>query len=491
MQSAGTVNVINNSEAGVDAAWDDAELHSAMVRHFSLWTNTPQWKVWLVVATRHVAGYRGIMFDYADAVQRQGCAVFYDAIQGLDATKQRAQLRTYVHELGHCFNLMHSWQKNLATPPAPLGPSGGFGDLSWMNYAQNYQPGGTAGYWSNFPFQFTNSELVHLRHGFYRNVVLGGNAFGAGAAEINPETIADRIEDNSGLRLELRGKETFAFGEPVVVELKLSLLDLRGKDVHGRLHPNDSFVQIAIQQPSGRVVRYRPLIEHCADDEATHRLTSDKAALYDSAYIGYGKDGFYFDQPGVYQLRATFAAPDGSHVVSQTFRLRVRAPHTATDEEVGELLLGHEQGQLFYLLGSDAESLSKGNATFDLLLDKHAKHPLAVYARLVKGVNAGRDFKSFGDSQAVTVRKAQTTESTQHLAAVVEASTAEKGVDNITLNLAMRRLAQAQSKAGDMKKASATLDKMVQVFKQKKLKASVIQQISAEAEVAKAELKQA
>lgn len=495
LQTAGVANVVPVAAAGGDAKWTDAELHAAMVQNFSLWTNLPQWKVYLLVATSHVGGYRGIMFDYTDAYQRQGCAVFHDAVQGADPASQRAQLRTYVHELGHCFNLLHSWQKNLATPPAPLGPNGGLGDLSWMNYTWQFQPpppapGGEAAYWASFPFQFTDAELVHLRHAFYKNIALGANPFGTGAAEVDPDVFAERLEDNSGLRLELRAKPVFGYGEPVVVEIKLATTDLRGRRAHAYLHPNASLVQIAIHQPSGRTVLYRPMIEHCADETRTIALTAEEPAAYTSAYIGYGKEGFYFDQPGAYQLRGVYVAPDGSRVLSPAVTLRVRSPHAAVDEEVGELLMGDEQGRLFYLLGSDAESLRRGNEALDLVLAKYAEHPLAVYPRLVKGINAERDFKRLGTDKVVTVRKANAPESIQHLTAVVGASTADRGVDNITLNMAMRRLAHAHRKAGDVTRASGTMDEMVQVFSQKRVRAGVLRRIAAMAEAEKAALAQ-
>jgi hypothetical protein len=495
MPAAGLSNVVNTSEAGSDAKWDDSELHAAMVNNFSLFADIPQWKVYLIVASSHVGGYRGIMFDYSGTFQRQGCAVFYDAIKGTDAANQRAQLRTYVHELGHCFNLLHSWQKDLANPPAPLGPNGGLGDLSWMNYAWRYQPpppepGGEAAYWANFPFRFTNNEIIHLRHAFYRNITLGGNAFGTGAAEVDPELFADRTEDNSGLNLELRSKDMVAFGEPVVVEIKLSTTDLRGKRVHSYLHPDATMVQIAIRKPSGSTMLYRPLIEHCIDEASTVVLNSEHPATYDSAYIGYGKDGFYFDQPGVYQLRAIYIAPDGSRVVSPTLNLRVRSPYTAADEEVADLFMGDEQGQLLYLLGSDSEALKRGNEAFDLVLDKYPENPLAVYARLVKGINAERDFKQLAVDKVVKVRQADPGESVNLLSSVVDDSTNEEGVDNITLNMAMRRLARAQKKAGDLEEAAATMDQMVEVFEEKQLRPDILQQIAAEAEAEKEALRQ-
>jgi hypothetical protein len=496
LQTAGLTNIVDTSASGTDVRWSDSELHAAMVSNFSLWADVPQWKVYLLVATSYVRDdVRGIMYDQ-QGLQRQGCAAFYDAIQGTDAASQRAQLRTYVHELGHCFNLLHSWQKNLGDPPAPLGPNGGLGDLSWMNYVQNYQPpppapGGEAAYWANFPFQFTDNEITHLRHAFYRNITIGGNAFGVGAAEIDPELVADRTEDNSGLRLELRSKEVFAYGEPVVVEIKLSTTDLRGKRAHSYLHPDDEMVQIAIRKPSGSTVLYRPMIEHCVDEAKTVTLTSEHPAIYDSAYIGYGREGQYFAETGHYQLRAIYIAQDGSRVISPTLTLQVRSPYTATDEEVGELFMGDEQGQLLKLLGSDSEALKQGNEALDLVLDKHAEHPLAVYARLVKGINAQRNFKKLEVDKVVKVREAKPHESVALLSSVVDDSTAEKGVDNITLNLAMRRLARAHKETGDLERAEATINRMVEVFEHKQLKPYIVQQITADAEVEKAELNEA
>jgi hypothetical protein len=399
LQEAGTPNVIPVDAAGSEAAptWSDSELHNAMVNHFSAHADQPQWRVWMLVATTHDQGARGIMFDYSDSFQRQGAAVFYDAIQGTDAATQRAQLRTYVHELGHAFNLLHSWDKGFADPPQPLGPNGGLGDLSWMNYAWKYQPaapapGGESAYWANFPFHFTDNELVHLRHGFMRDVIMGANPFAKGAAEVDPALFEDPLSDNSGLAFELRSKEAFGYGEPVVVELKLSATDLRGRETHGYLHPKDEFVSIAIRQPSGRVVLYRPMLRRCMDEDRSIRLDPGQPAIYDSAYIGFGRDGLYFDQPGQYELRAQYVAADGSRIVSPVLRLRVRTPASAEDERVGELMMGEEQGKLLALLGSDSEDLRRGREALDTVLAEHATHPLAVYAQLAKGINCTRDF---------------------------------------------------------------------------------------------------
>jgi hypothetical protein len=489
---AGMANTVADNANG----WTDGELHDAMEVNFSLWRDVPQWKVWLLVASHYetLAGVRGIMFDATDAHQRQGCAVFYDEIKGADPFNQRAQLRTYVHELGHAFNLLHSWQKDLATPPAPLGDNHGLADLSWMNYPQNYNPGqglpgGMDAYWANFPFQFTDNELIHLRHGFYKNVIMGANAFGIGAADIDPEQFAEPLVDESGLLLELRAKDAFAFGEPVVVELKLGTTDLRGRVTHGFLHPNNDLVSVAIRQPSGRTVVYRPLLRRCVDENLKVRLDAKRPAIYSSAYIGYGRDGHYFQQPGTYLLRAAYIASDGSRVISPLLRLTVRHPVTSTDEQVAELMMGEEQGTLFTLLGSDSPTLKEGNEALQEVIERHGKHPFAAFARMVKGLNAEHEFKRLTpDKDKLAVRQPDLKESIQQLAPVVEASVQGKGVDNITLNMVMRRLACAQAKQGDLEEANTVLDRMVRHFTAKKLNDHVLERVRDQAETTKADL---
>ncbi|MER6995096.1 hypothetical protein [Streptomyces sp. NPDC000410] len=488
VQIAGVPNVVDTTGAGADARWDNAELHNAMVNHFSLWRDAPQWQAWLLVATSHVSDTtRGIMFDFTGAVQRQGCAVFHDKIKGSDPASQRAQLRTYVHELGHAFNLMHSWQKDNAVPPQPLGPNGGLGDLSWMNYAQDFRPpppapGGLAAYWAAFPFQYTESELIHLRHGFYRDVVMGGNRFQVGAAEVDADLFADPVADNSGLALELRSDSTFRFGQPVVVELKLSTTDQRGRTTHGRLDPEEGFVAIAISGPSGETRLYRPPLTRCVEGDADVRLDAERPAIYESFYIGYGKDGLYFQQPGRYQVRAQYIASDGSRVLSQVHHMTVRSPRTEEDESVAELMMGDEQGMLFYLLGSDSQALSSGNAALDEVLDRYADHPLAVYPQLVKGANASRDFKYLSSDKRLTMRPADPDESIRNLNLVVDATLADRGVDNITLGWVMERRARMEARAGDLGRARRTMDDMVDLFRNRTHNPAVLRDIEVQAE---------
>ena len=110
---------------------------------------------------------------------------------------------------------------------------------------------------------------------------------------------------------------------------------------------------------------------------------------------------------------------------------------------------------MLYLLGSDDESLKRGNDAFDEVLDKHGKHPMANYARLVKGVNAGRNFKTITEENKdrLVVRKAQVEESTQLLSAAADS----RVIDPVTTKMTLTNLAEVQTRAGDKTAAKTTL----------------------------------
>ncbi len=465
--------VIDVKEAGANQAWSDSELEAAMAAHFSLFRNEPQWRAWELAAEKHELGpgLLGIMFDYYDEWQRQGCAVFYEGLGGTTADKLRLQLYTYVHELGHCFNLMHSWQKSLATPPQANRPAA----LSMMNYPWLF-PTGQTDFWNRFAFQFDDPEIVHLRHGFRNDVIMGGNNFGIGAALDDPQTFNQPVRENTGLQVELsvsKKNKQFLFGEPITVNVKLTATDVNGKTVHPHLHPSAGLLQIGICDPAGKVKTYRPLIDHCVAGQEI-RLDASNPSVETSVFCGFGKDGFYFDRTGFYQVRAIYTALDASKVFSNILHLRVLHPVTEEDEEVASLFFGKEQGKLLYLLGSDAPHLQRGNDAFDEVLAKHAAHPLAEYVRLIHGINDARHFKILPAGELkVHVRRARHDDSIKLLSAIAE--NADKGrspIDPLTIrDNVLTTLVKVQHDRGDTA-AAAKIEERLKAKKAKVVRAA-------------------
>jgi hypothetical protein len=158
--------------------WTDSELHEAMLKHFTLFKDEPQWKLWLLSANEYVmSNIYGIMIDRKEK-KRRGCAVFQSATGWQSNEERRFRLFIYVHELGHCFNLNHSWDNPQDGSSAEAGR---YATLSWMNLPWRFylseESRGEEAFWEAFNFRFSNSELLHLRHGFRNDVIFGGNPF--------------------------------------------------------------------------------------------------------------------------------------------------------------------------------------------------------------------------------------------------------------------------------------------------------------------------
>jgi hypothetical protein len=454
--------------------WSDAELHASMVNNFSLYQNLPQWAVWLLHAYEHElgAGLYGIMFDQ-QGLQRQGCAVFYRGIGGVTAEQKRLQLYTTVHELGHCFNLLHSWQKSYASPPKPNIP----GSLSWMNYPW-YFPGGPAAFWNAFPFRFDPVEVAHIRHGFRNDVIMGGNPFTVGSSldRDNGAAFEDNVENHSSLYLELETKPTYVLGEPICLETKLKTNSMKSTQVVNCLHADMGFVTIGIRKPGGEIVVYEPVAEKCVEPSFTV-LNGQNPSIYESSYIGFSKDGIVFDQVGNYQLKAIYYHTDGSQIISNTISLRVKNPVTAKDDEVTELLMQEDVGLLMTFKGSDASYLSKGNDALQLLTEKYKDHPMAAYAQYVRGVNAQRTFKTITSEKLITVREPNYKQGEALLTEAIEKSKGAKGLDNISMNQAMQTLAKAYHRQGNKKAAEATVKDIVNYFTKLPIKEHVKEKI--------------
>ncbi len=163
---------------GAENVWTDQELHKAMQTHFKHVTEGPHWKLWMLSANEYViCTVKGIMVLHQGRT-RQGCAVFQSATGWQTPEDKRLRLFIYMHELGHCFNLKHPWDSQPANP----SEKSGFSTLSWMNYPWRYRLSekvyGSEDFWKAFNFEFSDSELMHLRHGFRNDVIFGANSLG-------------------------------------------------------------------------------------------------------------------------------------------------------------------------------------------------------------------------------------------------------------------------------------------------------------------------
>jgi hypothetical protein len=479
-----------------DDEWDDAELYAAMPAE--LRAASPGWNVWKFETTQSNKKtvdqkyyLLGTMFDIADSAQRQGCAVFNRTIAekagGESQIVRRLGLFCGMHELGHCLNLTHPFGTTAQTMLSAV--------LSWMNYPWNYgefeRP--RPDFFPNFPFCFDNSkrkELVHLRHSPLADIIPGGAPFKGSQAALASHASERFLINESGLNLELRAtRPSFALSEPVVVEVNLHLADRNGQpqSVHPQLHPRLGLVRLSIQKPDGEIEDYEPIASYCFEPTQV-LLDHENPALYESAYVGYGRRGFYFDREGIYRLCAEYTATDGSIIVSNTLNVRIRPPASIDDEYIADQYFTSDSGVLFCLVGSDAQSLRNGMNAFQEVSERYPLHPLTIYSRFVSGVNLARNFKSVGDDGKIAVRQADLGTAEKELAIVKAQSETTAGLDNITLNLVARCLANVQQRQQQDQKAAETLRTLVDFYeKKKRLSPHVVARIRKDVEIASAE----
>jgi len=370
-------------------------------------------------------GVGGVMFDAAaafggagSAPERQGFAVFRnhqwfnDLTSSVptnqdEATAARQFLYTWVHEAGHAFNFLHSWNKNRPD------------SLSWMNYDWRYDNlHGTDSFWSSFSFRFDDEELIHLRHGDRSSVIMGGDPWASGGhleAPPGAEYLAappgamSCLDGAAPLELLIRSKAYFEFMEPVSIELRIRNLfpDLT-LTLDTRLNPEYGGVVIYIRRPDGRIVEYSPVMCKLAapspkklqplqpgDEKGDDRYSEE-------VQLSYGRYGFYFDEPGEYFMRALYQGAGDLLIPSNVHRLRVGNPLTKDLDVTAQDYFSYEVGMNLYLEGSRSTYLETG---LDLLADMSEKYKDSLLGAKIATTVANSFTQSFhsikGGRQAV------------------------------------------------------------------------------------------
>lgn len=384
--------------AGLNSQWSNQEMHDAMQVYWSHFANAPQWAAWAFFAGQHEMGSSlgGIMFDSTGAYQRQGTAIFYNSFISQPPSNdpnpaayvERMKFWTGVHELGHTFNLAHSWQKALGVSWIPLQNEPAA--LSFMNYPYLY-PGtptpSEQAFWANFEFRFTNNELLFMRHAPGKFVEQGFAAWfdhhGFEQANVSPD---------SALKLEVRTNRStpiFQFMEPAMLELKLT-----NSSAQPVLLPEDTLqsvesMTIIIKKDGQPARQFRPFAQYCR--KAVKRVLNPQESLYDSLFIASGLNGWQISEPGFYTVQVALHMEE-QDIVSNPLRLRVATPLGFEQEFLAQDFFSEEVGRILTFDGS--RFLKKGNDTLREVAEKLKDQNVAIHARVALGMTDAREVKS-------------------------------------------------------------------------------------------------
>jgi hypothetical protein len=487
------VNTVIDDSASQFTTWSPAELHDAMEQHFSQHSGAwPKWHLWCLLAgTFQSSSVGGIMFDAAagyggagDAPDRQGCAVFrnHSWFSNLvenpttqsEAEAMRKYLYTYVHEIGHAFNFLHSWDKSRPD------------SLSWMNYDWKYDArNGSDEFWNNFRMRFDDEELIHMRHGDRASVIMGGDPWASGGHAEEPAGAMTNAIGDTPLDLTIRSKGYFQFMEPVSVELRLKNKSELPIGIDKQLEPEFGNVIIYIQRPDGRTVEYSPLLCKIASPDIKvlkplQGNTKGEDRYSQNVFLSYGSGGFYFPEPGEYLIRAAYQGDGDMLITSGVHRIRIGRPFSMDEEKIAQDFFNRDTGMALYLNGSSSPFLKSGMDVLEELSEKYGKSSLGAQISLLLAKNLSEPFFRMKNKKMVKDRDSKPDEA---LAFTKKAMDYQKkdpsAFQNIDYHALRKTRSDLLSSVGKKKEAEQEINELVTDLKKRGVNKPVLDDIKA------------
>lgn len=479
------------SAAGGDAKWTEQELNDAMATYWSAYSTQPAWAAWALFAGQSIDGpsLGGIMFDYTAGTtpQRQGCVVFSNSfisnVPSGDpngaAWVNRMRFWTAVHELGHAFNLAHAWNKNTGT----WIPTTNEDHLrSYMNYPHRFSPGQATGFFSDFRYRFSDSELLFMRHAPERFVRMGDAAWFTNHGFSQAETVP-----GSPLVLQLRAHRssmTYEFLEPVTLELKLQntgsdpiIVDAGALDI-----ANCS----AVVQRRGQDARQlMPYAVRCLKPQPT--ALQPRESIYGSITVSSGREGWILAEPGDHVVQVAVHLAD-EDVVSQPVRVRVRPPLSREEEVVAQDVLTPEVGRVL-AAGGTRRSSAEADALREAA-DRLPDRAIAAHSRVALGrpltgpgkqLVMTRDAEGHPRAQEVTMQGADPAAAAAEMApALQDIDAAAETFGHIGARNRVETFAHALADAGRVNEAVDVEGSLHDVLSRRGVKPQVLAQIAEE-----------
>lgn len=487
-------SIVPLAGSGSDGLWSDMEMHDAMQVYWSRFANSSQWAMWTLFARLHEmgTGLGGIMFDDIGPNHRQGTALFTGAFiseapagdLAPQAWVKRMIFWTACHEMGHGFNLAHSWQKSLGTPWIALAnePEA----RSFMNYPYNVAGGQTA-FFSDFEFRFSDPELLFMRHA-PANYVQPGNAdwfdhHGFEQANVSLEP---------SLKLEVRvnrAKPEFEFLEPVVLDLKLTNATSGPKIIDAKVLSMLDHMTIVIKKGDKQARSFHPFARYCWQPQ--DQVLNAGQSTYESLFVSAGRNGWDIAEPGYYTIQIALHL-EHEDIISNPIRLRIAPPSSYDEEYIAQDYFSEDVGRILRFDGS--RYLSKGIDTLHETRERLAGRRVALHSKVALGNALVRDYRMLETSaESSTMKSAQQAGASLKLlradfstgqelladALTTAPQEAAETLAHIDYHHYCNRYSQTLAER-DMPAAAASVQEtLFQALSQRKVKAQVLQDIKA------------
>lgn len=485
-------NIVSKDYAGTDKKWNTQEMHDAMQVYWSHFDNKPQWSMWTFFANSEAEeghGLGGIMFDSLGPNQRQGTAIFNNSFiadppkgdPAPEAFVQRYRFWCACHEMGHAFNLLHSWQKHLGYPweplERPLTPEPKA--LSFMNYPYNFdsKTGGKE-FFKNFEYRFSDQELLFMRHAPERFVQMG-NADWAVDHGFEQPNMSTHPSFNLELRVN-RKSPIFQWLEPTVIEIKLTNTSNQPQSINKHILSDLYGMTVLVKKDGKQGRRLLPHAQYLWNKE--NKVIMPGESLYETIFASVGKNGWLIDDPGFYSIQVAMQI-NGHNIVSNNLRLRVLPPTGYDQEFLAQDYFSEEVGRVLAFDGS--RYLDKGNDILREITEKLPDHAVALHAHiaLAKPLAFDYQFLDFtGDSDTkgkIKLIPAQPDEARKQFTSALTKHNqiAAKTLSNIDYHEYMGTYSEFLSNQEENKEAAEVQNVLYQTLAEQNVLNSVLQNI--------------
>jgi hypothetical protein len=353
-----------------------------------------------------------------------------------------------------------------------------------MNYDWRYEQGNGAGtFWKRFAFRFDDDELIHLRHGNRAAVIMGGDPWSSGSHLDAPSLAMAQLEGDAPLEFTVRSKGYFDFMEPVLVELRLrNLMEDLPLVVATRLAPEFGSVVVYIQKPDDSIVKYEPLMCALAKAETLHLAAAKGAEEGTERYsreifLNYGGDGFYFDQPGEYRIRAVYQGLGDILIPSNTHRIRVGIPESKEANRAAQDYFSDAVGLSLYLQGSPSPYLKQGVTVLEDIASRFKDTMLGAKVAVALAHGVAQPFYRVEDAKLRRVTEADPEKALRMTAPALEALRKNKdSAFNLAYGRVVRRRAEYLRAAGKPELASDELKVLRNELAKRGVNAPVLRQ---------------
>ncbi len=359
----------------------DGELHDAMQTYWSRFADRPQWALWVFFAGLHRDGdgLGGIMFDDIGPNHRQGAAIFHDSFisrapagdPNPAAWVQRMRFWTTVHEIGHAFNLAHSWEKQLTWLSTALAARGQRSAREELDELSVQHRADRRTFLQRLRPAFAADELLFVRHAPRRFVRMGD-------ASWYDNHGFSRLLPAPGLELSLHvGNSRLEFLEPVVLDVRLRNAGPEPVTLPAAVLRSLDSLSVVHKRIGRQARRHIPFATYCGDESEV--TLAPGQSITEALYVSAGRNGFDISAPGRYCLQAAVLLKGDTAVVSPPLELRIAPPLSREQEIVAQDYFSEDVARVMAFDGSTV--LTRANDTLREIAEMEASRA-AIHAKI-------------------------------------------------------------------------------------------------------------